>query len=360
MHSYSDKVQPAWRHTLARSCLQSGVSLVELMIGLMIGTLLIGAVLLVFSQSRSTYQLNDGLGRLQENGRIAIDMMAEDLRMVGFIGCRRLKSHLPAAGTGSISASSINFSTQFTDAVAASVGISAGSLNFRTTHGFVFPPHLDGQLSGTDSFVVLSGDNEIGLDEEMANPAAAIKTEAVVPAGPAIISDCQYDNDLVVSESPPTGIPAPAEAFMVSTSSNEIDHTGQAFRRSYGIDATVTPIRAVSYSIRNSASAGIPALFRNDDELVAGASNLCVRYGLARNSDNAEVGDFVAEGGVTDWRQVVAVRLELLLATEENVLAPGEATQTLDFCDESFSPDDRRLYRVFTTTVGLRNQISPN
>ncbi len=64
-----------------------GVSLIELMVALAIGSLLILALVQVFAGSRTAYQLSSGLARTQENGRFAIDMLQRDLRMAGHMGC---------------------------------------------------------------------------------------------------------------------------------------------------------------------------------------------------------------------------------------------------------------------------------
>src|SRR5690606_21928152 len=65
----------------------AGLSLIELMIALAIGSLLILALVEVFAASRAAYMLATGLARTQENGRFAIDILQRDLRMAGHAGC---------------------------------------------------------------------------------------------------------------------------------------------------------------------------------------------------------------------------------------------------------------------------------
>lgn len=64
-----------------------GVSLIELMVALAIGTLLLLGLVEVFSASRTAYQLSTGLARTQENGRFALDILQRDIRMAGHNGC---------------------------------------------------------------------------------------------------------------------------------------------------------------------------------------------------------------------------------------------------------------------------------
>jgi len=66
---------------------QSGISLIEIMIALLIGLFLLGGILQMFSASQQTYRMQSNLARLQENGRFALDFLARDIRMAGYWGC---------------------------------------------------------------------------------------------------------------------------------------------------------------------------------------------------------------------------------------------------------------------------------
>lgn len=72
---------------MSRSRPQQGVSLIELLIALAIGTVLVLGLVEVFAASRTAYQLSTGLARSQENGRFALDLLQRDVRMVGHSGC---------------------------------------------------------------------------------------------------------------------------------------------------------------------------------------------------------------------------------------------------------------------------------
>lgn len=64
---------------------QAGLSLIEIMVALTLGLLLIGAVIQLFISSKQTYRLQNALSRIQENGRLAMESMATDIRMSGYI-----------------------------------------------------------------------------------------------------------------------------------------------------------------------------------------------------------------------------------------------------------------------------------
>jgi type IV pilus assembly protein PilW len=63
------------------------LSLIELMVALALGAFLILGLVQLFSASRSTFLASEGLSRVQETGRTAMDWMQRDLRMAGHMGC---------------------------------------------------------------------------------------------------------------------------------------------------------------------------------------------------------------------------------------------------------------------------------
>ncbi|HXV12308.1 MAG TPA: PilW family protein [Burkholderiales bacterium] len=65
---------------------QSGVTLVELMISLTLGLILLAALLTVFSNSSAARSELERTSRQIENGRYAIQLLADDLRVAGFYG----------------------------------------------------------------------------------------------------------------------------------------------------------------------------------------------------------------------------------------------------------------------------------
>lgn len=65
----------------------SGFSLVELMIAMVLGLLLAEGIYVLFAASSRNNATQFALSRLQENGRIAIDTLAADLRLAGRLPC---------------------------------------------------------------------------------------------------------------------------------------------------------------------------------------------------------------------------------------------------------------------------------
>ncbi len=65
----------------------SGLSLIELLVAIALGGILMGGAISLFVNNRATYEITNDMARLQENARFALQLMTEDLRMAGYIGC---------------------------------------------------------------------------------------------------------------------------------------------------------------------------------------------------------------------------------------------------------------------------------
>ena len=73
----------------------AGFTLVEVMIALALGLLLSVGIMTLFSSTSQTNKLQQGMSRLQENGRFALGLIEKDLRMTGAMYCST------TTGTGS-------------------------------------------------------------------------------------------------------------------------------------------------------------------------------------------------------------------------------------------------------------------
>jgi len=61
-----------------------GFTLIELLVAMALSFLLILIVILIFSSTRQSLILQDGLTRVQEDGRIAINLISEEVRKAGY------------------------------------------------------------------------------------------------------------------------------------------------------------------------------------------------------------------------------------------------------------------------------------
>lgn len=123
---------------------------------------------------------------------------------------------------------------------------------------------------------------------------------------------------------------------------------------------------------RGDSADNPPSLFRHNgtgssdrsEELFEGVASLQALYGVARGGGN-QVTDYVVASQVVDWHRVSAVRISLLLqSVDDSLLA---VPQSYDFHGVRYdgtpgngpAPVDRRLRRVFSTTLALPERLAP-
>lgn len=81
---------------------EAGLSLVELLVALTIGSMIIVGAVVVYSQSRSNFALNETTARLQEEARYVLSLIEPDLQLAGFYGYTNSSDDfLIVDGTGS-------------------------------------------------------------------------------------------------------------------------------------------------------------------------------------------------------------------------------------------------------------------
>lgn len=73
---------------------QRGLSLVELMISMVLGLLVVGGAIGVFLSNQQTYRATESLARVQENARVAFELMAREVREAAGNACG---NNLPTA-----------------------------------------------------------------------------------------------------------------------------------------------------------------------------------------------------------------------------------------------------------------------
>lgn len=98
----------------------AGFSLIELMVALVLGLLVAGAALAILQSNQATYRSNEGLNRIQENARIAFELMSRDIRAAGGSACSRFSN---VEGT---SFEAVRFSAAPIEGTAGSLRIFSG------------------------------------------------------------------------------------------------------------------------------------------------------------------------------------------------------------------------------------------
>jgi type IV pilus assembly protein PilW len=126
-----------------------GLTLVELMIALMLGLLVVGSASAIFISNRQTYRATEGLGRVQENGRMAFELMARDLREAGGNPCGNADRKEPLKLVNVLNSPGSNWWSNWNN----------GIIGYEAAMGAA-PAN---RVAGTDAVDLMSGDNSSGV-----------------------------------------------------------------------------------------------------------------------------------------------------------------------------------------------------
>ncbi|MCC6207188.1 MAG: PilW family protein [Gammaproteobacteria bacterium] len=329
---------------------QRGLSLVELMVAITISLILLAGVVQIFLSSKTSYRLLEATSRVQENGRFAVGFVSEDVRMAGFRGCYRGD---PADIEPGINTPA-SFNWDYATGITGNEWTGAG-----------WTPGLNALIAGQ----VVNGSDVLitrGLADDGVNLTAPSSFTEIFAADAGnitngdimIVSDCTQSSAFqVTSQASAAGIVALSH---VSGGTWVPGNVSSTLARTYGTDAQVGRLVTNVYYIGTGAS-GAPALFRQStqpggamqaQELAEDVENMQVLYG--EDTDNDDVANrYVTANNVGTWNDVVSVRVSLLIRSENNI---SSSAQTYTYNDTETTADDRRVRRIFNTTIKIRNR----
>jgi len=334
---------------------QRGISLVEIMVALVISIFLLGGIVQIYVANKTTFKFTDAISRIQENGRFAMDIVAEDLRMAGFWGCAI-------------------FDPDDTENIVNSLNIASADYD-PALHDFVGEGAIQGTendgLNGSDSFTLRgSKANQVNVHPPY-NVATSDSIHVTVnthiePDDIVMVSNCRGADIFQVTDvTNSVSADQVAVVHEIGSGSPGNYNTGackgggnsHCLSQTYGSDAALFELQTVTYTIAAGES-GEPALWRSEngtnEELVEGVEEMQLLYGIDDDDDNY-ANQYVPSDAVADMNDVIAVRFMLLVRSEDDLVAEG--AQTYTFNGNTVTPADRRLRQVFTTTIGLRNRI---
>lgn len=345
-----------------RPASQQGLSLIELLVALVISVILSLAVYQVFDIAQRTSRLQAAITQLQDSGRFALQTMAQDLRQADFnAGCRNTTYHLEenkelngenAALLGWTSPSGTGFETELASPLAMGNVVA-----FRSTEFTEYPKDEDSitvdsvsasqlKLSGSvssrfqDNLLLVQGDNSCDVflntssrtDRFSKNRGSGALTRNKPPGSSS------------------WGIRDGSEIFSISLLDNAVYYLG------------LDPVR------------NTPSLMYLDINQSAPSNQVVANHIAAMRLTYLEENEasYQPAEGIDEWQDVLALRISLLMQSEEDVRSAREVetlasefgignfrglsdSEAEDF-NQIFSDNPQRLYQVFTTTVKLRNR----
>lgn len=334
---------------------QSGFSIVELMVAVVLGLVISAAISVIFLTSNKTNKTQDNTARLQENARLAINKMQTDIRLAGYRGCNGKKvpplPPLPPLDSNIIAA--ITYVNN--------MGLSLQGFNGGASS---WSPALDGSISGASPAPALGSDvitirmgvgAGVPLSAALANGLATIpitsNTDNLLIGSAALIADCEQSIAFIVTATTATTLSHTAGSNTVAD-----------FGRAFGTDALVMPVSTVTYYVAPSSDlVGGLSLWRTtnggaSEELADNVEKLKILYGEDIDGDLAP-DKYVTANNVLNMNNVIAIKLMLLMRTSDDNLSALGQSYTFNGV-AGIVPTDKRIRRTFTTTVTIRNRAT--
>ena len=333
---------------------QSGLTLVEVLVAMVIGLFLLTGIAQAYLSNRVSYTFSEAISRIQENGRFALDTMTQDLRMAGFFGC----AIFDPLDTSSL----VNSLDPLGDGYAAAIHdfIGQGSLGGTENDG----------LNGSDSVTIRGAKpNQVTIAPPYNVSSSAnihvTTNDFIQPGDIVMISNCRGADIFQVTAK--TASPTAGKQQVGHNTGSTYDPGNynpdscqggvkHCLSQTYGSDSTMFELQTVTYSIAVGAS-GEPALWRTENsslpvELIDGIDQMQILYGVDTDGDNF-ANQYMVSTAVANMLNVVSVRLMLLVRSDTNVT---EAAQVYNYNSASTTAADQRLRQVFSTTIALRNR----
>jgi type IV pilus assembly protein PilW len=325
---------------------QRGLSLVELMVALAIGTFLLAGTISVFGKTRDLYRTNEAAARLQETARYAMGTLEADLRMANYWG---LMSRSDLIENGPRLTAVNPPVVDPTYAMPAELTGFAGTIN---QCGAWWAIKLPSYVEATDSYTLACAAFGTAVAGADTLTIRRVSTQAITAgalaasAGQVKIQTSRVQGTLFQSGTLPVGyLPPLSETRAVIVNGYYVDQDSD--------QAPGTP------SLRRKqldVAGGAPTI--TDLQVVPGVEDLQVELGADFNGDqNADY--FVApNAAIPAGDDVVAVRIWLLVRSElqESGFTDG---RTYDYASRTgpnvYTPGDAFRRVLVTKTIALRN-----
>ncbi len=328
---------------------ECGFSLIELMVALTIGALIGTTAIAMYGQLATSFRQDDLYREMQENGRTALQSLADDLSMADF--------------WGQIVAS---------DDVGTSLVSTAGGCEDSVTLFDADQSILVNNYNASPATTQFTLCNTIANVLQPSTDVLVIKRVAGTPTAKTFIDTADVDGDSDVTETITTGA-ADLDAGTVYLRSN--GNTGMLISNASSSSPPATGesdwlYRPKIYFIRtfyDTAADGDPALCRlalddstnfEDAECVArGIEHFHVQFGIDTDGDGF-ANLYTASPSVADMESAVTARLHIIsrtvepmpFHTDDKVYRLGDITLA--------AKNDGFMRQLSTTTVVIRNTVN--
>ena len=357
---------------------QSGLTVIELLIAMVLGLLLTAGISQVYVTTKSSYRLTENLSHVQESARFGMSILSQDVRMAGFIPC------LKAENTSNTVDSTDVFFDFFNSSI---IGYEGGVSTFPAG----FPATGTGagaRVAGTDAIIVSGGGGNETYNIDWHNGGTQemeLDNLYTITAGElALLCDDTSTTLFQVTgvntttsriQHTTTGSISPGNCSANLGGTGECSCSATCFaNKTFSGDAQLVKFNTIGYFIGVSSNADGRSLYRRNlnvaggvagfqtEEVLRGVENMQILYGQDTDNDS-QPDQYLTANNVTDWLEVVSVRLGLLVQSPDPINDVNDTntyivagTPIADTATTITHAGDRRIRYSFTTTVELRNR----
>lgn len=330
---------------------QKGLTLVELMVSLVIGLIVTGVVMQVFISNRQTFQLQESMSRVQESGRMVLQIMGDEIRHAGkgleefpygieqkdktvcvlaedrcdALSVRAIYGRLGNGSGGEVADSDVltlGRADSCDARVVANSGYSASKpANLKATK------YCTSMKQG--AVLMVTDFKQAVIFEVNNNPNTSNTPVTLNHAGPGNV----VSNKLGGIEFDPG-----ARVMGFTNLSFFVRETGAQ-------DMNGNPVRALA--VRHNLAGGNPVT-----DIVDGVELMRVYYGIP--SGGSMQYRRSAQMAESDWERVTSVRLELLMVSD--AVSQDASNQAVTF-DGTPVAADGRFRQTYRTVVAIRGRI---
>lgn len=300
----------------ARRSLVRGLSLIEVMISLVIGLVVVGAVLISYIGSGQTNRRQAAYAEMNENAQIGFSIIRRDLLLAGYS---------QTLGTQAVGVPPVTvFARTFTGR--AIFGCDVGFADYNSAVGAVC------KVGAPEKPAI-----EISYEGDVSN------TVPVTVAGVSTPTDClgRSLNAQTTGTVPPT-VP-PTLVTYYTTNNRYYLATGTSGRSELHCASSRTP-----------AATGQP--------IVDNVEDLQILYGEAAAAGSRRIVRYVVAANVTNWQNIISVRVCLQMRSSETVFNAEDTTAGmagyLDCASVPQTSADRFARRAYFMTTALRNKMT--
>ena len=291
-----------------------GRSLVELMIALTISMVILIALVTLFIANKQGYRLTDDKARLDEEGRLALNLISFHLRMAGYGALITAKpvDSMKAPFTNFMSPSQLlNYSG--TPKLEAIQGCSGGFVDASSV------AHTCNNGDGADGIIIRYVVDRNNANVNSSNlPTDCLGQKVIV--NPAVVEN----------------------RFFVATNS--------------------FTLRSELYCVGNGGSTANVANFTSSPQpIVENVSDMRISYGFDSDGDQSADAFYSAETisalPEPNWSRVVSAQICLVMSSANNGLTTNRQ-QYKNCTGTLITAQDRRLYATFSSVITLRSRAS--